>query len=146
MPLPEMHCRHRPQVGPPPRVARRHLHHRPGLPSPIARASGPAVHTAPAPGASNRPLTSYLSPAQSPTLLLNARRCPLLYFPPVPVAAPDPDTSLSRCCLLKLLLHPQCLPELPLPPRELVKCSLHCPIRWRAVPSCFVILLHGVII
>jgi hypothetical protein len=148
-PLPELHCRHRPHVGPPSRIARCHLHHRPGrsgLPPPIARPSNPAIHTALAPGASNHSLVPHPAPPPSPTLLPSAHRCSLLYFPPLPIAAPDPGASLSHCCLLELLLHPRCLPELPLPPRELVKCSPHCPIRWRVVPSCFVVLLHGIII
>jgi hypothetical protein len=144
-----MRCHHRPHVVPPPRVTQCHLHCRPGnpgLPPPIAWPSGPAVHAAPAPGASNRPPVPHPAPPPSSTLLPVARHCPLLYFLPVPITAPKPGTSLSRCYRPELLLHPRRLPELPLPPRELVKCSPHCPIRWRAVPSCFVILLHGIII
>jgi hypothetical protein len=70
-------------------------------------------------------------------------RCPSLPSTLLPTGAHHrPQTRY----LTEPLLHPRRLPELPLPPRELVKCSPHCPIRWRAVPSCFVILLHGIII
>jgi hypothetical protein len=57
-PSPGQH--HRPRAGPPSHVARRRLHHcpgHPGLPPPVARPFGLAVHAVPAPDASNRPPT-----------------------------------------------------------------------------------------
>jgi hypothetical protein len=78
--------------------------HRPS-PSPPARLSTPC-----------QPPELHPAPLPSLTLLPSACRCPLLYFPPVPVAAPDPGASLSRCCIPELLLHPRRLPKLSLPP------------------------------
>jgi hypothetical protein len=76
-PLLELRSHHSPPVGPPPRVTRRHLHRRlcrPRLPPSIARPS----------------LTLVLIATPDPGAAPN--RC----CPPMPVAAPDPDASLTR--------------------------------------------------